>query len=304
MRLQQVYAGGRFGLSFEIFPPKTPEGDAALRTTLNELAVWNPAFISCTYGAGGSTSRQTLDWCQYIQDQHQVPATAHFTCVGSSRNELIQWLQAASDSGVRNIMALRGDAPHGETKFQVAPDGLAHASQLVTLIREQFPDMGIGVAGYPEKHPESCDLGSDLQHQVQKVAAGADALFTQLFFENRHFFQFRNRLHELGVTVPIVPGIMPITEYARIVRISSMCGSDIPLRLAVRLEEVQHDKVAQFEIGVQFAIEQCRVLLEEGIPGIHFYALNKSPECSRILQELELPQTSDWGILPRPLGTR
>lgn len=286
MRIRDIYTAGRFGLSIEIFPPKTPDGDDALRQTLADLAPYRPAFISCTYGAGGSTSKRTVEWCREIQERHLLTATAHFTCVGSTREQLLEWLQFASDAGVRNIMALRGDPPAGETNFRPAEGGLKHANELVSLVRERFPQLGIGVAGYPEKHPEAPSFESDLEHLRQKVAAGADAVFTQLFYDNSRFFRFREEVQRVGITVPIVPGIMPITEFARIKRISSLCGAFIPPDLAQRLETVQEDKRAQLEIGVEYAIAQCRELLAEGVPGIHFYVLNKSAACRLILDAL------------------
>jgi methylenetetrahydrofolate reductase (NADPH) len=288
MRMRDIYTDGRFGLSIEIFPPKTPDGDDALRQTLADLAPYRPAFISCTYGAGGSTSKRTVEWCQEIQRRHQLTATAHFTCVGSTREQLLEWLQFASDSGVKNIMALRGDPPAGETNFRAVDGGLQHANELVTLIRSHHPQLGIGVAGYPEKHPEAPSADADLQNLQRKVDAGADAVFTQLFYENSHFWQFRDECRRRGITVPIIPGIMPITEFARIKRITSMCGAFIPPSLAARLEAVQDDKQAQFEIGVEHAIAQCRELVDQGVPGIHFYVLNKSAACRLILDALGL----------------
>lgn len=292
MRLREVYSGGRFGLSFEIFPPKSAEGDESLRGTLRELAPYQPAFISCTYGAGGSTSKRTVEWCREIQEQFEIPATAHFTCVGSTRQELLDWLAYASEAKVANIMALRGDPPQGQGEFRPPVGGLAHANELVALIRSHFPEFGIGVAGYPEKHPQATDLATDLGYLVQKVNAGADAIFTQLFFDNSAFLRFREELARQGVTVPVIPGIMPITEFSRIVRITSMCGSVIPQDLASRLEQVKDDRQAQFEIGVDYAIAQCRGLLEAGVPGIHFYVLNRSEACRRILDALSLATAS------------
>jgi methylenetetrahydrofolate reductase (NADPH) len=261
-RIRDVYSGGRFGLSIEIFPPKTPEGDESLRQTLRELSPFRPAFVSCTYGAGGSTSKRTVQWCREIQDQHQLTSTAHFTCVGSTRDELVEWLQFAWAEGLRNIMALRGDAPAGQTEFQAVTGGLKHANELVTLIRNHFPEMGIGVAGYPEKHPEAPSLDIDFDNLVRKVHAGADAIFT------------------------IIPGIMPITEFSRIQRITAMCGAMIPPTLAARLEAVKDDKPAQYRIGVEFAVAQCRELIDQGVSGIHFYILNKSQAGREILNEL------------------
>ncbi|MBI1345734.1 methylenetetrahydrofolate reductase [NAD(P)H] [bacterium] len=292
MSLREIYGSGPWGLSIEVFPPKTSEGDDGLRQTLRELVPFQPAFISCTYGAGGSTSKRTIDWCREIQDQFQRAATAHFTCVGSSREELIEWLAAAYRGGVRNIMALRGDPPAGSTDFQPTAGGLRYANELVTLIREQFPEMGIGVGGYPEKHPEAPNIDTDLLNLKRKVDAGADAIYTQLFYDNSRFFQFREACDRLGIRIPIIPGVMPITEFARIKRITALCGAAIPGQLASQLEAVQDDKQAQFEIGVDFAIQQCRDLLEQGVPGLHFYVLNKSQACRKILTALGLTPTA------------
>ena len=288
VRIPEIYSTGRFGLSIEIFPPKTPEGDDSLRQTLRELAPFKPAFVSCTYGAGGSTSKRTVEWCQEIQNGCGLPATAHFTCVGSTREQLVEWLQFAWSAGIRNIMALRGDAPAGQTEFTAVAGGLKHANELVALIRERFPEMGIGVAGYPEKHPEAPNFDLDFQNLVRKIKTGADAVYTQLFFNNANFFRFRDLLHRERLNIPVVPGIMPITEFARIQRITAMCGAVIPTSLASRLEAVKDDKPAQYEIGVEFATTQCRELIDQGVPGIHLYCLNKSQACQRILEALGL----------------
>jgi methylenetetrahydrofolate reductase (NADPH) len=290
MRIRDIYAGGQFGLSIEIFPPKTPEGDDSLRQTLRELTPFQPAFVSCTYGAGGSTSKRTVEWCQEIQTGFSLPATAHFTCVGSTRSELLEWLRFAWAAGIRNIMALRGDAPAGQAEFKPVDGGLKHANELVSLIREHFPEMGIGVAGYPEKHPAAPSFDEDFRHLVQKVKTGADAIFTQLFFVNANFLRFRDLIERERLGVPVIPGIMPITEFARIQRITAMCGASMPASLASRLEAVKEDKTAQYEIGVEFAIAQCRELIDQGVPGIHLYCLNKSHACARILDELGFSQ--------------
>ena len=200
------------------------------------------------------------------------------------------WLAHAIENGIRNIMALRGDPPQGAGGFQTVAGGLSHANELVALIRADHPELGIGVAGYPEKHPEAIDAATDLANLKRKVDAGADAVFTQLFFVNDNFLQFREACVRAGITVPIVPGIMPITEFARIKRITSMCGAVFPAELASRLEAVQEDAAAQFEIGVEYAIAQCRELIAAGVPGMHFYVLNKSQACERILDALELPR--------------
>jgi len=287
MRIRELYGPSKFGLSIEIFPPKTPEGDAVLFDNLQRLVRFQPGFISCTYGAGGSTRNRTLELCTQIQQRFGVTATAHFTCVGATRDELRDWLRQAYAAGIRNIMALRGDAPAGQEGFAQVEGGLKYANELVELIRAEFPDMGIGVAGYPEKHPEAPDAVIDLDNLRRKVAAGADAVFTQLFYDNDCFYRFREAYERAGITVPLVPGIMPITEFARIKRITSLCKAAIPETLATRLEAVQDDKQAQFEIGVEHAIRQCRDLMENGVPGIHFYVLNRAEACEAILGALD-----------------
>jgi methylenetetrahydrofolate reductase (NADPH) len=286
MLISDCYQPGRFGLSIEIFPPKTPEGDASLWENLGRLARFKPDFVSCTYGAGGSTRTRTVELCTEIQKRLGIAATAHFTCLGGTPTELRDWLAYAKSSGVANIMALRGDPQAGETEFREIPGGFRHASELVGLIHQEFPSLGIGVAGYPEKHPQAVSLDIDIEHLAHKVACGADAVFTQLFFVNDHFFKFVERCRAAGILVPIIPGIMPVTNYAQIRRITAMCGSELPADLAGRLEQSQADNDAQFEIGVEFAIEQCRSLRAANVPGIHFYALNRSKACERILDGL------------------
>lgn len=286
MLIRDHYGPGKFGLSIEIFPPKTPAGDAALFESLDRLTAFQPVFVSCTYGAGGSTSKRTVELCVEIQKRYAIAATSHFTCVGATRDELLDWLRFAWQSGIGNIMALRGDPPAGQTDFKPVAGGLSYANELVSLIREHFTDMGIGVGGYPEKHPEAPDAETDLTNLKRKVDAGADAIFTQLFFVNDNFFRFRDRCEAAGIRIPIVPGIMPVTEFARIKRITSLCGAVFPTEMASRLEAVQTDEAAQFEIGVEWAIQQCRELMAQGVPGLHFYALNKSPACEAILQAI------------------
>ena len=273
-------------MSIEIFPPKTAEADESLRQTLREMTPFQPAFVSCTYGAGGSTSKRTVEWCREIQEQFGVTSTAHFTCVGSTREQLIEWLQFAWNAGIRNIMALRGDAPAGQAEFQAVEGGLKYADALVSLIRENFPEMGIGVAGYPEKHPEATSLDVDFENLVRKVRCGADAIFTQLFFDNSAFFRYRDRVAASNLGVPVIPGIMPITEFARIQRITAMCGATMPVSLASRLEAAKDDKQAQYEIGVEFATAQCQELINQGVSGIHLYILNKSHAGQEILKSL------------------
>ncbi|QDT55783.1 5,10-methylenetetrahydrofolate reductase [Caulifigura coniformis] len=287
MNIRDAYGPNRFGLSFEVFPPKSLEGDRQLATELEKLAECRPAFISCTYGAGGSTSKRTLEWCGRIQQEFSTPAMAHLTCLNSTADSLKHWMRQAFDSGINNLMVLRGDLPrNASTGGEEAPGGLRRAHELVTLARELSDSIGIGVAGYPEKHPESPDDETDLLHLGTKVRCGADAVFTQLFFDNRTFLAFRDRAIRAGIQTPIVPGIMPVTEYDSLVRISSLCGSVIPDELQSGLEAARHDPVAQFEFGVDYAIQQCRDLIRHGVPGIHFYVLNKAAAVRLIVREL------------------
>lgn len=287
MRLPEIFASNPFVVSIEIFPPKTDSGEEALRRHLQTLVTHQPAFISCTYGAGGSTQAKTVSWCREILNDLQRPAVAHFTCVNSTREQLNQWLDEAQAAGIRNIMALRGDPPQGQETFEAVDGGLSYANELVELVRSHPGDFGIGVAGYPEKHIQAPSPEVDLENLKRKVNAGADAVFTQLFFDNECFYRFRDSCDQLGITCPVVPGIMPVTDFARIKRITSMCGSSFPEDLSSRLKAVQEDADAQFEIGVEHAIKQCEALRESGVPGIHFYALNKSQACQKILESLQ-----------------
>jgi len=293
MRMREIYQQRPFGLSIEIFPPKTPKGEENLQQTLQRATEWDPAFISCTYGAGGSTRDRTIEICEVVQSEFGMTATAHFTCVGSAREELVEWLEKAMGRGIGNIMALRGDPPRGETEFVQAEGGLRYANELVSLIRESYPDIGIGVAGYPEKHLEAPDMDTDLVNLRRKLDAGADAIYTQMFYDNDNFYRFRDLCEETDVEQPIIPGIMPITQFARIKKITSMCGAIIPTDLGEKLESLQDDPEAQFEVGVDFAIRQCQDLINEGAPGIHFYVLNKMDACDRILESLDIPSEFD-----------
>jgi methylenetetrahydrofolate reductase (NADPH) len=283
MRIGDVYNSKRFGLSFEIFPPKTPDGDCALWENVGRLAAMRPDFVSCTYGAGGSTRSRTIELCRDIQTRFGITATAHFTCLGGTRDELREWLSLARGGGIENIMALRGDPPAGQAQFQQIAGGLTHANELVALIHAEFPEFGIGVAGYPEKHPEAPNEETDLANLKRKVDAGADVIYTQLFFVNDSFLRFRDRCRAAGISIPVVPGIMPILNFAQIRRITSLCGAMLPPELAQPLEAAQHDKDAQFKIGVEYAVRQCAELIAAGVQGIHFYVLNRSQACEIIL---------------------
>ncbi|MFM7244141.1 MAG: methylenetetrahydrofolate reductase [NAD(P)H] [Planctomycetaceae bacterium] len=286
MSIKDAYAGSRFGLSFELFPPKTPESEAVMWRTVDELMAFNPALITCTYGAGGSTRGTTLDVLKGVLSRRNLPVASHLTCVGSSVDELRGYLREALAVGVSAIVALRGDPPKGETAFRQADGGLRYASELAALIRSEFPEFGILVAGYPETHQEAVSPEADLENLKRKCDAGGDVVVTQLFYDNADFFRFRDRCAALGVTAPIVPGVMPVTNYAQIRRIASLCKARLPESFTRPFEAAGDDEAAQFEAGVTFAARQVEELIEAGAPGVHFYVLNKSPATVRVLDHV------------------
>ena len=288
MRFGEAYGKGKFGLSFEIFPPKTPAGEEALFATVEALMAFRPSFITCTYGAGGSTREKTLELTVAIRERFGVNTAAHLTCVGSSYDDLRAWLGRATGQGVENIVALRGDPPRGESRFVPADGGLAYGNELVALIRQEFPQFSIAVAGYPETHQEAPTPEADLANLKRKVEAGADVVITQLFYDNRDFFAFQRRYREAGIRAPLVPGILPIINFSQIQRITSLCGSKLPPVLVAELEARRDDPEAELEIGVAHAVRQCRELLDAGVPGLHLYVLNKATATARILEALEL----------------
>ncbi|RMH55356.1 MAG: methylenetetrahydrofolate reductase [NAD(P)H] [Candidatus Hydrogenedentota bacterium] len=280
--------------SFEFFPPKSERGEIALYEAVERLKDLNPDFVSVTYGAGGSTRDKTLEWTETIQKRYGIPAMAHLTCVGSSRGELHGLIEEIDRRGIRNILALRGDPPRGTGEFREAPNGLRYAEDLVRLIRATGREFSVGVAGYPEKHPEAPDIETDIRHLKDKIAAGADFVLTQLFFENEHYFNFIEKL-QYGAKktkrgwvsgIPVIPGIMPVTKKNQLDRFVSMCGAFIPERLRRIVDEAKDDREVE-ERGTAFAIEQVRGLLAGGAPGIHFYTLNKSRATVRILEAVK-----------------
>ena len=288
MKIGEAYGPGKFGLSFEIFPPKTEAGEAQLFTALEELMAFKPSLVTCTYGAGGSTRDKTLELTAKIRDTFAVPTAAHLTCVGSTVEEIRKWLKRATEMGVQNIIALRGDPPQGETAFTPVDGGLSHANELVALIRREFPHFGVAVAGYPEPHQEAPSPEADLANLKRKVAAGADVVITQLFYDNRDFFGFRERYVRAHIRLPLVPGILPVVSFAQIQRITALCGATLPAALTADLEKHRDDPAGQVDAGVEHAIRQCRELIHAGIPGIHFYVLNKAEATRRILEALNL----------------
>ena len=289
MRISDVLRSGRPCFSFEFFPPKTDEGARTLFSTIEALRPLDPAFVSLTYGAGGSTRTRTVDLAKRIQSEIGLTVMSHITCAGSTREELVAIFSDLRQAGVENVLALRGDAP----KDGSAPTGELHfATDLVGLLRDEF-DFSIGGACYPEVHPEAADAATDLVHLAEKVARGAEFLVSQLFFDNDRYFAFVERARAAGITVPIVPGIMPITDYRQIARFTAMCGATIPASLRAALEDRIDEPEAVAELGVAYATLQCVDLLERGAPGIHFYTLNKSPATRAVVSAIAA--AGRWG---------
>ncbi|WP_342381445.1 methylenetetrahydrofolate reductase [NAD(P)H] [Myxococcus stipitatus] len=272
--------------SFEFFPPKTDEGVANLLKTLEDLAPLEPGFVSVTYGAGGSTRDRTLELVTRIKAETGIEAMAHLTCVGHTREELRELLQRLTEAKLDNVLVLRGDPPLGQKTFTPAEGGFSYASELVQFIREEDFNFCMGGACYPEGHVETASRDDDLRHLKAKVDAGLDFVVTQLFFDNAFYFDFVERARRAGINVPIVPGIMPITNYDQVQRFTRMCGATVPMRLGLQLERVKDQPDAVVQLGVAHATVQCMELLSRGVPGIHFYTLNKSPATRMIVSAL------------------
>src|SRR5690349_11848656 len=276
MRIGAKHGRGKPVFSFEFFPPKTDDGARALMTTVADLRdVLAPDFVSVTCGAGGSTRERTHDVVVRIQRELKLTAMAHLTCVGASQAELAREVELLTKAGIENVLALRGDPPQGSGSFTAPPGGFGHASELAGFLDAEF-DVEIGGACYPEGHVESSDAHSDLDWTVHKVRQGVDFLITQLFLDNQDYFAFVDRARDRGIRVPIVPGIMPITNVAQVERFTKMCGAKIPPQLLERLRRFQDEPAAVMALGIEHAVMQCRGLLEGGAPGLHFYTLNKS----------------------------
>ncbi len=288
----ELLADGRRSFSFEFFPPQTDDGERQLWRALRELEPLAPTFVSVTYGAGGSTRDRTTRLTGRIGSETTLTPMGHLTCVDSSVAELRRVVGGYAEAGVRTVLALRGDPQGGPgTPWVPHPDGLQHADDLVRLVRG-LGDFSVGVAAFPEGHPESPDLDTDARHLAAKVAAGADFAVTQFFFRAADYFQLVERAERHGARVPIIPGIMPVTNVRQIQRFAQLSGAAFPAELAERLTAVQDDPEAVRAIGVETAVELCEQLLEGGAPGLHFYTLNRSTATREIYQALELPHRS------------
>jgi methylenetetrahydrofolate reductase (NADPH) len=285
MRISHALATQRPFFSFEFFPPRTDEAQAQLLQTAASLRELRPAFVSVTYGAMGSTRARTVEICKQIQNEIGLNTMAHITCVGSSRADLRAVLNEIEAAGIENVLALRGDPPKDASVFEPAPGGFAYANELASMIQRNY-HFCVGGACYPEKHIEAASFAADLQNCKRKVEAGAEFLITQLFFDNDKYFNFVDQARAIGITAPIVPGVMPITNYEQIQRFTAMCGATIPPKLLAELELRRTEPKAVEELGVAYATLQCTDLLRRGAPGIHFYTLNKSPATRAIVSAL------------------
>jgi methylenetetrahydrofolate reductase (NADPH) len=275
MRIDHALVQGKPTISFEFFPPKTDAGFQSLFATIDELRPLRPSYVSVTYGAGGSTREKTVDLVVRIQRDLGIRAMAHLTCVGHTSAEIGSVLDELWAGGIRNVLALRGDPPAGQSTFVKTEGGFAYANELVDFAAQRH-DFCVAVAGYPEGHPQCLNRIRDLENLKKKVDAGGRVIVTQLFFDNGEFYRFRDDARKMGITVPIIAGIMPILNVSQIKRFVSMCGAKIPHPLLTKLESLEHDPEAVYKYGVDYATEQCQDLLNQGVDGLHFYTLNKS----------------------------
>ncbi len=274
-------------LSFELFPPRTRAGEESLYGHVSRLMEFQPDFITCTYGAGGSTRDKTLEITRRVREMFSVPVASHLTLVDASQDDLCRYLAEAEQLGIDNIVALRGDPPSGREHFQVAEGGLRFANELVSLIRDEFPKFGVAVAGYPETHVEAPSPEADLENLKRKVDAGADVVITQLFYDNEDFFRFRDRCRKAGIHVPLLAGLLPVLSLQQVEKITALCGSLLPEKLAKRLSENPDDPQWQAQVGVSHATNQVCELLANEVDGLHFYVLNKSESIQSIFRSLK-----------------
>lgn len=283
-RIRDLFAHQDRTYSFELFPPKTDKGFENLLKTIAKLIELQPDYISCTYGAGGGNREKTFDVVQHIEEQHHVIGMAHLTCVLNTKNDIAAIVEDIKSRGIRNILALRGDPPHDQPDWQPTDDNFKYSSELAAFIREKYGDyFGVAVAGFPEGHILCPDREQDADFLKVKIDAGADFVITQLFFDNKDYFEYIERLHRRGIQVRVIPGILPITNYENLLRFCAMCGATVTDEVSRIFEPLQNDLDATVKAGTEFAIQQCQGLLDGGAPGIHFYCLNKVHPTDAIL---------------------
>ncbi len=285
MNIAEKFQSDKCVLSYELFPPKTDAGVDTLYAQVQQLLQFQPDFITCTYGAGGSTQDRTLDLISEVKSRFNVPVASHLTLVGSTIDDLRDYLRRAGERNIDGIVALRGDAPKGATKFETTAGGFSYANQLVDLIDQEYSHFSTLVAGYPETHREAVSREADLDNLKRKVDAGADAIVTQLFFDNDDFFRFCDQCQARGITIPIVPGILPTSSLGQVNRLAQMCGAKLPDALLKRMAE-KDDPEWEYSVGIDFAVTQVQQLQSQGVAGLHFYVLNQSKATMSVLSEL------------------
>lgn len=287
-KIKDIFTSKQRTYSFELFPPKTDKGYAQLLETIARLCALNPDFISCTYGAGGGNRDKTFDIVEHIEKKHNVIGMAHLTCVLNTKEDIQNIVEDIRRRGLRNILALRGDPPLDEPDWQPGPENFKYSSELAAFIRARFGNyFGIGVAGFPEGHLLCRDRERDAEYLKIKIDSGADFVITQLFFNNQDYFEYVQRLRKLGVRARVIPGILPITDYKKLLNFCELCGAAVTEEVKRVFEPLQNDSDATLEAGIDFAIRQCQELLDGGAPGLHFYCLNKYRPTDAILQAVQ-----------------
>ena len=286
-KLPEIFLNKPQTFSFELFPPKTPEGYEKLLHTISLLCKLKPDFISCTYGAGGGSREKTLEIVDHIQKTYNTIGVAHLTCVMHTKSQIKNILEEVKRRNVHNILALRGDPPKENPNWKPGPDNFHYSSELISFMRQNFGDyFGIGVAGFPEGHVLCPDRDEDAGYLKRKIDAGADFVITQLFFDNKDYFEYVARLRKLGIDRRVIPGVLPITDYNGLVRFCAACGASIPQKVHDIFKPIASDPEKTLEAGIKFCVEQCRQLLTLGTPGIHFYTLNKIEPVHTILKAI------------------
>ncbi len=288
MKISQLLKQVNKSISFEFFPPKSKEAEIQLFNTIKELEPLNPTFVSVTYGAGGSTRDRTRNIVKKIHEETNLTVMAHLTCLGHTKQEILDILEDYKNIGIQNILALRGDVPVNVENFELPEDSCKFAVELVKIIRENFGNyFCVAVAAYPEGHPESPNIERDIFYFKKKVEAGADFAITQMFFDNTFFYEFMEKIQKEKINIPVIPGIMPITNFKQIRKFALMCGATIPEELVKKLEAVEDKPEEVKKIGIEYATKQCIDLLEHGVKGLHFYTLNKSDATLQIYNNIK-----------------
>lgn len=285
LTIKEIYSQGKLAVTYEVFPPKTEQDKLNLMEELKKLKKFSPQFISVTYGAGGSTQQRSTDLLNVIIESCEVSVVPHFTCIGSNKESILQFLQILKNLNIKNILALRGDPPQNNPAYNPALDSFKHANELVEFLRSNS-DLNIAVAGYPDKHPEAKTLEEDIDNLKRKVDAGASAVITQLFYANDNFFKFTEKTKKAGINVPVIPGILPLTNYNQVERIISLCGAVISKEMKEQLELNKNDKETVRKIGIEHAVYQIKELIKFGIKGVHMYTLNKAEVSTKVLENI------------------